>query len=153
MKDLYVAQPEGFEKTGQENLVYKLSKALYGLRQAPRAWYAKLNTHLVSLEYIRCPHEHAVYTRKKGEESMIVVVYVDDILVTGSNTSMIEDLKNQMNQKFEMSDLGKLSYYLCIEVEQREGYIELKQSGYARNILQNTQWIQRNKLIVMKRVR
>lgn len=66
---------------------------------------------------------------------MIVAVYVDDLLVTGSNNDMIEEFKKQMNLKFEMSDLGKLSYYLGIEVEQKDGYIELKHTGYARKIL------------------
>lgn len=64
-----------------------------------------------------------------------MAVYVDDLLVTGSNVSMIEDFKKQMNRNFEMSDLGKLSYYLGIEVVQEQGYIKLKQSGYARKIL------------------
>ena len=135
-EDVYVAQPEGFERRGQEHLVYKLSKALYGLRQAPRAWYAKLNACLVSLGFTRCPYEHAVYTRKNGEDSLVIAVYVDDLLVTGTSVSVIEDFKRQMKLKFEMSDMGKLSYYLGIEVEQGEGYIELKQAGYARKILE-----------------
>lgn len=65
-----------------------------------------------------------------------MAVYVDDLLVTGSKVSMIEEFKKQMKQRFEMSDMGKLSYYLGIEVKQREGYIELKQAGYARKILE-----------------
>lgn len=67
---------------------------------------------------------------------MIIAVYVDDLLVTGSSVSMIEDFKKQMSQNFEMSNLGKLSYYLGIEVEQGKGYIKLKQAGYARKILE-----------------
>lgn len=118
MEDVYVAQPQGFEKEGKKNLVYKLLKALYGLRQAPRAWYAKLNSCLESLSFKRCPSEHAVYTRQEGEDKMIVAVYVDDLLVIGNNVSMIEKFKQQMNQKFDMSDMGMLSYYLGIEVQQ-----------------------------------
>lgn len=66
---------------------------------------------------------------------MAVAVYVDDHLVTGTNMSMIESFQKQMNEQFNMSDMGKLSYYLGIEVDQKEGYIELKQSCYARKIL------------------
>lgn len=135
-KDVYVSQPEGFEVSGQENKVYKLLKALYGLRQVPRAWYEKLNACLVSLGFSKCPYEHAVYTRKEGDDSMIVAVYVDDLLVTGSKVSMITEFKREMSQKFEMSDLGQLNYYLGIEVTQGAGFIELKQAGYARKILE-----------------
>lgn len=120
-EDVYVVQPEGFAKKGKENLVYKLLKALYGLRQAPRAWYAKLNSCLESLGFKRCPSEHGVYIQKNGEEQLIVAVYVDDLLVTGNNITAIEGFKNQMRQKFEMTDMGKLSYYLGIEVERGEG--------------------------------
>lgn len=59
-EEVYVTQPEGFVKKGQEHLVYKLIKALYGLRQAPRAWYAKLSKYLEELGFVRCPYEHAV---------------------------------------------------------------------------------------------
>lgn len=137
-EDVYVAQPEGFEKQGQEHLVYKLAKALYGLRQAPRAWYAKLNACLLELGFVRCPYEHAVYTRKEGADKLVVAVYVDDLLITGTSIGVIEEFKSQMKARFEMSDLGKLSYYLGIEVVQGEGYIELKQGGYARKILEKS---------------
>lgn len=128
-EEVYVAQPEGFVVKGRENLVYKLYKALYGLRQAPRAWYTKLSKCLEDIGFVRCPYEHAVYTKRDGQKVVIVVVYVDDLLVTGSDVCAIEDFKKQMNCKSEMSNLGNLSYYLGIEVAQGEGFIELKQSG------------------------
>lgn len=134
-EEVYVAQPKGYVKKGQEKLVYKLSKALYGLRQAPRAWYAKLNSCLEKLGFKRCPYEHSVYTRQDKEDVLIIGVYVDDLLVTGSSVSCIEAFKKQMNNFFEMSDLGKLAYYLGIEVEQGDGFIELKQTGYAKKLL------------------
>lgn len=135
-EEVYVSQPEGFVKRGKERLVYKLLKALYGLRQAPRAWYSKLNRSLEDMGFVRCPYEQAVYSKKSGEEVLIIAVYVDDLLVTGSSLQVIEDFKKQMGCKFDMSDLGKLSYYLGIEVEQGKGYIQLKQSGYARKVLE-----------------
>lgn len=135
-EDVYVAQPEGFEKTGKEGFVYKLKKALYGLRQAPRAWYAKLSSYLEKLGFVKCPYEPAVYVRKEHDEMLIVAVYVDDLLITGSSKTMINKFKAEMNQRFQMNDLGRLSYYLGIEVEQKDGCIVLKQSGYARKILE-----------------
>ncbi|KAL8110234.1 hypothetical protein AgCh_026086 [Apium graveolens] len=135
-EDVYVTQPEGFEINGKETMVYKLLKALYGLRQDPRAWYAKLNACLDQLGFQRCSSEHGVYTRTKGEEKLIVAVYVDDLLITGNNVEGIENFKLQMSQNFEMTDLGKLNYYLGIEVEQGDGCIKLSQTGYARKIIE-----------------
>lgn len=134
-EEVYVMQPEGYERKGQEHLVYRLVKALYGLRQAPRAWYAKLNRCLEELGFKRCPYEHGVYTRRENGEVLIIAVYVDDILVTGTNVIAIESFKRQMSSIFEMSDMGKLTYYLGIEVRQGDGCIELKQTSYAMKLL------------------
>ncbi|XP_074363905.1 uncharacterized protein LOC141704579, partial [Apium graveolens] len=115
-EEVFVKQPEGYVKRGREHLVYKLLKALYGLRQAPRAWYSKLNKCLEGLGFVRCAYEQTVYTRHVGKEVLIVGVYVDDLLVTGSNTVQIKEFKEQMAKSFDMSDMGKLTYYLGIEV-------------------------------------
>lgn len=135
-EEVYVTQPEGFVKRGKEHLVYKLLKALYGLKQAPRAWYSKLNECLLNIGFVRCPYDQAVYTKKMGDDVLIVAVYVDDLLITGTSTRIIKEFKEQMASKFDMSDLGKLSYYVGIEVEQGKEYIQLKQSGYAKKILE-----------------
>ncbi|KAL9265744.1 Retrovirus-related Pol polyprotein from transposon RE2-like protein, partial [Drosera capensis] len=134
-EEVYVTQPEGFEVQGQKHLVYRLSKALYGLRQAPRAWNTQLDKSLKELGFTRCSQEQAVYTRGEGDAALIVGVYVDDLIVTGGNTAEVKNFKKQMMTEFEMSDLGLLSYYLGIEVEQKKGWIKLKQSAYAKKIL------------------
>ncbi|KAL9266755.1 Copia protein-like protein, partial [Drosera capensis] len=134
-EEVYVTQPEGFEVQGQKHLVYRLSKALYGLRQAPRAWNTRLDKSLKELRFTRCSQEQAVYTRGEGDAALIVGVYVDDLIVTGGNTAEVKNFKKQMMTEFEMSDLGLLSYYLGIEVEQKKGWIKLKQSAYAKKIL------------------
>lgn len=136
LEEVYVVQPEGFVKRGKEYKVYKLLKALYGLRQAPRAWYARLNKCLEELGFVKFLYEHAVYTRREGEEVLIVAVYVDDLLVTGSSVTNIDKFKKEMGRVFDMSDLGILSYYLGIEVNQQEGHTELKQTAYARKVLE-----------------
>lgn len=89
-----------------------------------------------SLGFNRCPYEHAVYTKGIGDERLIIGVYVDDLLVTGTSVSVIDDFKKQMAERFEMSDMGRLSYYLGIEVAQGPGFIELKQTAYAKKILE-----------------
>ncbi|KAL8089642.1 hypothetical protein AgCh_039213 [Apium graveolens] len=136
LEEVYVSQPEGFEKKGEEHKVYRLFKALYGLRQAPRAWNTRLDECLKELGFKKCLHEQAVYTRCSNGETLIIGVYVDDLLVAGSNKSEIEKFKLQMNEKFEMSDLGLLSYYLGIEVNQGLGFTTVKQTSYAKKILE-----------------
>ncbi|KAL8102525.1 hypothetical protein AgCh_027141 [Apium graveolens] len=106
--------------------IKKLSKVLHGLYQAPRASYLKLRKCPESMGLSRYPYEHAVYTKRQGEEALIVVVYVNDLLVIGTSGDVIHDFKEKMNKHFEMSDLGKISYYLGIEVDQQKGYVELK---------------------------
>lgn len=96
----------------------------------------KLNMCLKNLEFIKCPYEHVVYMRKEGGEILIVAVYVDDLLVAGSDKLLIERSKEQVSCNFEMSNLGLLSYYLGIEVNQNKEYIELKQTRYAHKILE-----------------
>lgn len=135
-EEVYVSQPEGFEKPGQEHLVYRLSKALYGLRQAPRAWYSKLRKCLEDMGLVRCPYEHVVYTKREAHEALIVAVYVDDLLVTGTNEVIIKSFKEQMAKYFEKSDLGQLSYYLGLEVNQQKGFVEIKQEAYAKRVLE-----------------
>ncbi|KAG6476133.1 hypothetical protein ZIOFF_065369 [Zingiber officinale] len=90
---------------------------------------------LVEFGFKKCIQEHAVYTRGEGEASILVGVYVDDLIVTGSSTGRINKFKQQMMIEFEMSDLGLLSYYLGIEVEQQKSRILLRQSTYAKKIL------------------
>jgi len=135
---VYVSQPEGFVIGGSEDKVYKLNKALYGLKQAPRAWNNKLNKILMELKFTKCSKEPSLYCRRDKDELLVVVVYVDDLLVTGSNLQVILEFKEEMAKKFEMSDLGKLTYYLGIEVFQHEGGIMLKQERYANKILEET---------------
>ncbi|GJU50602.1 zinc finger, CCHC-type containing protein [Tanacetum coccineum] len=143
-EEVYESQPEGYIKKGEANKVYKLSKALYGLKQAPRAWNACLDKYLKSLGFVRCAQEYSVYTKKKDDDVLIIGVYVDDLIVTGSCHKSIQDFKRDMKAKFEMSDLGLLSYYLGIEVNQQETGITLKQEAYARSILTKTRMIKCN---------
>ena len=135
-EEVYVQQPEGYMIKGSETKVYKLRKALYGLRQAPRAWNEKLNAVLRDLKFERCLKEPSLYRKERQGHILIVAVYVDDLLVTGSSLEMIREFKRGMATRFEMSDLGKLSYYLGIEVIQREGCIILNQERYATKILE-----------------
>ena len=134
-EEVYVIQPPGFEIKGEEHKVLKLHKALYGLRQAPRAWNSKLDKSMRTLGFERCSLEHAVYMRNQGKGNLIVGVYVDDLIITGECVQDINKFKSQMEKLFSMSDLGLLSYYLGIEVCQNSQGITLNQSAYAKKVL------------------
>jgi hypothetical protein len=135
-EEVYVQQPPGFVVEEDRHAVLKLSKALYGLRQAPRAWYAKLDSSLVDLGFTRSPVEHAVYRRGNDKEYLLVGVYVDDLIITGTCVEEIMSFKAEMHRLFKMSDLGLLSYYLGIEVRQEHGEITVCQRAYAEKILE-----------------
>nr|GFC40722.1 ribonuclease H-like domain, reverse transcriptase, RNA-dependent DNA polymerase [Tanacetum cinerariifolium] len=117
-EEVYVTQPEGFIKKEDNGMVYKLKKALYGLRQAPRAWNIKHDNTLKSLNFKKCALEQAIYTRSTKDSLLLIGVYVDDLIITGTPKKEIDKFKAQMEEKFEMSDLGLLAYYLGIEVTQ-----------------------------------
>lgn len=106
-----------------------------GLHQAPRVWNFHLDKFLKGLGFFRCPYEHAVYTKRKYGDILVVGVYVDEFLVTGSSVVKIEEFKTQMNSEFEMSDMWLLSYYLSIEIIQSSGEIILMLSPDAKKVL------------------
>lgn len=108
---------------------------MYGLRQAPRALNAKLDDSLLSLGFQKSANEHAMYTRVKGDAKLIIGVYVDDLINTGADQVSIGTFKRVMCNIFKMSDLGLLSYYLGLEVKQREIGISLCQLAYAGKLL------------------
>jgi len=134
-EEIYVEQPIGFEKPGTEGKVLRLGKALYGLKQAPRAWYSKLDSHLISLGFSRSVNEATLYVKREGIETMMVSVYVDDLLITGSCDRLVEAFKLDMSAKFEMSDLGLMNYFLGMEVHQEKGKILVNQKKYSSELL------------------
>lgn len=135
-EEVYVVQPPGFEVEGEENKVYRLDKALYGLRQAPRAWNIKLDATLKKIGFEQSPLEHGLYERGTGGGRLLVGVYVDDLVIVGGNEDTITDFKRQMMEEFKISDLGSLSFYLGIEVHQESGVITLNQAAYASRIVE-----------------
>lgn len=117
--------------------MYKLVKALYGLRQAQRTWNIKLDGILKNMKFQRCVQEQAVYRRNIGAKLIIVGVYVDDLVITGSSTTIISKFKQAMATNFDMTDLGLLRCYLGIEVYQRKEDILITQEGYAKKVLKD----------------
>jgi hypothetical protein len=135
-EEVYVRQLPGFIVAGQEDKVLRLWKALYGLRQVLRAWNAKLDSTIKEMGFQQSMREAAVYRRGRGHSVLLVGVYVDDLVITGTEEAEVEAFKVQMKATFQMSDLGLLCFYLSIEVHQDNGDITLRQAHYAKHIIE-----------------
>ena len=133
---VFVEQPEGFSVQRAENKVYKLNKALYGLKQAPRAWYSEIDTYLIMSKFKRSASEPTLYTRADSEGNQLIVsIYVDDIVYTGSSDRLMDEFKKEMMLRYEMTDLGLLHHFLGMGVIQSDQGIVIHQSKYARSLL------------------
>ena len=116
--NVYIQQPLGYDAKGYKNEVFKLKKALFGLKQAPRAWNSRIDKYFQENNFYKCPHEHALYYKNINGDVLLVCLYVDDLIFTGNNPRLFEDFKKAMTREFEMTDVGLMSYYLGIEVKQ-----------------------------------
>ncbi|KAH9725755.1 retrovirus-related pol polyprotein from transposon RE2 [Citrus sinensis] len=135
-EDVYMCQPEGFVDLQKPSYVCKLKKALYGLKQAPRAWYDKLRDSLVTKWRFRKSRADTSLLCKGKQGSIIFfLIYVDDILITGPNSAELEQFILEFSQVFALKDLGKLSYFLGIEVSYAADNIYLSQRKYIRDLL------------------
>ena len=113
--DIYIQQPEGFETCDKNSneLVWKLKKSLYGLKQSGRKWNNTLHTYLVSAKLSQSLADQCVYiTVTEANEEISVIVWVDDIGICASNSHILESVKSALSKRFKMKDLGKLSWYL-----------------------------------------
>eukprot|EP00253_Pinus_taeda_P032875 PITA_32875 len=127
-EEIYMEQPIGFIQT-DSSLVCRLKKSLYGLKRAPRAWYAKMDSFLLESGFSRCHSGNTVYTKKVGKSLIILVLYVDDLIFTGSDPNLINHVKSSLKKKLEMTDLGHLHNFLGPQVLQSHEGISLSQSN------------------------
>eukprot|EP00253_Pinus_taeda_P025750 PITA_25750 len=117
------------------SLVCKLKKSLYGLKQALRASYAKMDSYMLSQNFVRCKSDSNVYFLKKIDSLLIIVLYVDDLLITGSSTFVITNIKTALHKRFSMTDMGLLNFFLGLEIHQHDSGITISQPKYARDLL------------------
>jgi len=120
---------------GEDEKVYLLKKALYGLKQAPRVWYSKIDEHLSSLGFQKSMSEATLYVKCKGDDLLIVSLYVDDLLITGGNAKLVEKFKREMMKFFEMTNFGLMAYFLGMEIKRLETKVFICQKKYAKEIL------------------
>ncbi|KAJ0565941.1 putative RNA-directed DNA polymerase [Helianthus annuus] len=132
-EDVYMVQPQGY--SSNDNKVCKLVKSLYGLKQAPRQWNEKLTSVLTSMGFVQSMCDYSLFILSKSDVFVVLLVYVDDIVITGNNKAAIERVKNSLRENFHIKDLGLLRYFLGIEVLYSENSICLSQRKYCLELL------------------
>ena len=134
-EEVYVSQPPGFEDPKKPDHVYKLHKALYGLKQAPRAWYEHLKGFLVDQGFIMGKADPTLFTRKVDNDIFVCQIYVDDIIFGSTNQSFCDEFAKIMTNKFEMSMMGELKFFLGFQVKQLQDGTFISQTKYTQDIL------------------
>ncbi|KAJ9562394.1 hypothetical protein OSB04_007554 [Centaurea solstitialis] len=132
----YVSQPPGFEDPKYPDEVYKLRKALYGLHQAPRAWYDTLSSYLLENNFQRGVIDKTLFIKKTKTDMLLVQIYVDDIIFGSTKDSMCKEFEDLMHKKFKMSSMGELTFFLGLQVKQKTDGIFINQSKYVASMLQ-----------------
>jgi Reverse transcriptase (RNA-dependent DNA polymerase) len=135
---IYMEQPPGFSNPSLPSHVCKLKKALYGLKQAPRAWFSKLKGFLLTQGFKSSQADHSLFFKVNSHSTTYILVYVDDILVTGSSSHAIQSLLSALQQQFSLKNLGCLNYFLGIEVTDENGSLHLSQTRYLQSLLERT---------------
>ncbi|GJY41476.1 putative ribonuclease H-like domain-containing protein [Tanacetum coccineum] len=134
-EEVYVTQPKGFEDPHFPKHVYKVVKALYGLHQAPRAWYARLSTFLLKHNYRRGTIDKTLFIKKNSRDIILVQVYVDDIIFGSTKKAWCDEFEVLMKGEFEMSAMGELTFFLGLQVKQKPDGIFISQDKYVQDML------------------
>nr|GFA89581.1 putative ribonuclease H-like domain-containing protein [Tanacetum cinerariifolium] len=134
-EEVYVCQPLGFEDPDYPDKVYKVVKVLYGLHQAPRAWYETLANYLLENSFQRGKIDQNLFIKKKNGDIFQVQVYVDDIIFGSTNKELCKAFEKLMNDKFQMSSMGELTFFLGLQVKQKDDGIFISQDKYVAEIL------------------
>ncbi|KAK6150822.1 hypothetical protein DH2020_015754 [Rehmannia glutinosa] len=134
-EEVYAKQPPGFENFSRSNDVYKLKKALYGLKQAPRAWYDRLSSFLLQNGFTRGKVDTTLFVFEKGQDCLLVQIYVDDIIFGATNESLCKKFSKLMQGEFEMSMMGELNFFLGLQIKQCQEGIYISQSKYTKELL------------------
>nr|GEZ36669.1 retrovirus-related Pol polyprotein from transposon TNT 1-94 [Tanacetum cinerariifolium] len=130
-EEVYVSQPDGFVDQDNSNHVYRLNKALYGLKQAPRVWYYMLSSFLISQDFSKGSVDPTLFIRRNDNNLLLVQIYVDDIIFAASTPELCDLFAKIMCSKFKMSMMGKISFFLGLQISQSPRGIFINQSKYA----------------------
>ena len=136
-EEVFMEQPCGYVQKRHEHKVYKLKRTLYGLKQAPCAWYSRIEAYFMKEGFEKCDYEHTLFI-KTGKEGNVLIIslYVDDLIYTCNDELMVSKFKDSMKHEFDMIDLGKIRYFLGLEVLQKSTGVFINQKKYASKVLQ-----------------
>nr|GEW85469.1 putative ribonuclease H-like domain-containing protein [Tanacetum cinerariifolium] len=134
-EEVYVCQPPGFEDPDHLDKVYKVVKALYGLHQAPRAWYETLANYLLENGFHRGQIDQTLFIKKQKGDILLMQIYVDGIIFGATNKDLCKSFEKLMKDKFDMSSMGKLTFFLGLQVKQNKDGIFISQDKYVAEIL------------------
>jgi hypothetical protein len=134
-EEVYVRQPPGFESPKCPDRVYKLSKALYGIKQVLRAWCARLKTFLLEHRYVMGSVDKTLFTLNHGTDFLLIQIYVDDIIFSGSSHTLVSRFQEMMESEFQMSMMGELTFFLGIQVKQTKQGTFVHQAKYTKDLM------------------
>jgi hypothetical protein len=136
-----MTQPPGFSDPSCPEYVCHLQKSLYGLKQAPRAWFSKLSNKLVSMGFSASKADTSLFIFKSPQAVIYFLIYVDDIIITGPNKSLLHPVISNMQQDFPLKDLGNLHYFLGVEALLDDRVLFFSQQKYIFDLLKKTDMI------------
>ena len=134
-EEVYVKQPPGFENSKKSDFVFKLKKYLYGIKQAPRAWYHILSNFLLENKFTRGKVDTTLFCKTFKNDILIVQIYVDDIIFGSSNPSLCEKFSKLMQAEFEMSLMGERKFFMGIQIDQKSKATYIHQIKYTKELL------------------
>ena len=134
-EEIYMEQPEAFVASGKERKVCKLVKSLYGLKRAPKQWHEKFDSVMMTSGFKINECDKCVYIKNTKDGYIILYLYVDDILIVGSNQRMVKSTKDMLNSRFDMKDMGLAVVILGIKITRTPVGLSLSQSHYVDKIL------------------
>ncbi|GJS77451.1 ribonuclease H-like domain-containing protein [Tanacetum coccineum] len=141
---VYVHQPPGFTDSAHSDYVCLLQKSLYSLKQAPRAWFQRFSSYAIRAGFYHSKTDSSLFIFHKGPDTAYLLLYVDDIILTASSTSLLQRIISSLHAKFAMTDLGPLNYFLGISATRTTSGIFLSQKKYATEILEQAQMLNCN---------
>lgn len=133
-EEVFMEVPPGF-KASQPGIVCRLEKPLYGLKQSPRAWFGRFSLAMKGYGYKQCDSDHTLFLKRYGERITVLIIYVDDMIITGNDEKEIATLQKDLSAEFEMKKLGGLKYFLGIEIARSQQGIFLSQRKYVLDLL------------------
>jgi len=136
-EEVYMKLPPGF-KTKGESQVCRLTKSLYGLKQASRQWFSKFSDCLIALGFTQSKADYSLFTRTQGSSFLVLLLYVDDIAIASNDSAAVKSLIDTLNAKFRLKDLGVLRFFLGLEIARTDKGISVSQRKYSLEILQDS---------------